>query len=239
VKGNDVRMSLFQLEHSKLHHDIFFEQQVMDAITKGDVDELKISFRAFPTAHAGMLSQHNKVRSLKNLVITTIAVAIRAAIKGGIHYEVAYSWSDGYIQRVEELNDEQRLIKYLEAVLLELAHHVQARLAEQYSKPVYACVSYIQLHLHEQITLEQLARIVQLHPKYVSYLFQKELGVSFSVYVQHMRIKEAEKLLLFSSYSIGLISEHLHFYDQSHFTKTFKRITGYTPREYQLNQVKC
>lgn len=234
-----VRNTRVSDERSPLHHDILFEQQVMNAIMNGDVDELRSKFKAFPIAHVGVLSQQNTIRSLKNIVITTIAVSIRAAIQGGIHYEVAYGWSDAYIQRAEEIHERKKLIDYLELVLVELASQVRKRIAEQYSKPVSACLNYIRSHLNEELTLDRLSRIVKLHPNYVSYLFQKELGVTFSSYVQQLRIEEARKLLLFTNYSIGIISEQLHFYDQSHFTKTFKRMTGYTPKEYQKKQVKC
>lgn len=223
---------VFNRDNMALHHHIVYEQKIMQAIRAGQEKELITYFRNFPFEYIGVLSK-NHIRSMKNIAITTIAVAVRAAIEGGMYYELAYQLSDLHIQTIEELEQEQQIVLYLEEVLVELAQLVKQTYSEQYSKPIYTCINYIYLHLNEEITLDQLARLVQLHPKYVSYLFKRELGISLQTFIQTQKIEEAKKLLLYSNYSITAIAGQLNFFDQSHFTKAFKKITGLTPKEYQ------
>ncbi|OLS33789.1 AraC family transcriptional regulator [Bacillus sp. MRMR6] len=72
----------------------------------------------------------------------------------------------------------------------DFADRVRKEKREHYSKPVSYCLNYILVYIYEPITLNQLANMVNLHPNYLSTLFKKEIGVSFSEYVQ-----KAKKLM--------------------------------------------
>lgn len=244
--SSNNKMSLECMTHKKYididvellesHHELDHETKIMDAISNGSERDLILSIRQFPKQSAGILSQESALRSLKNNIIATIAVAIRAAIKGGVHFEVAYSLSDKYIQQIEAIYNEEELISFYEKALLDLCNKVKLRYTSNYSRAIYTCILYIQTHLHENISLIKLAKLVKQHPKYISFQFYKETGMSYSTYIQKLKIEEASYLLLFSNESISVIAEKLNFYDQSHFSKTFKKWTGYTPKDYQMNQ---
>lgn len=224
-----------EVERQAFHHHIEHETKIMDAISKGSEDKLLQSIRSFPKQHAGVLSQDSLLRSVKNNIISLVAVATRAAIKGGIHYEVAYSLSDMYIQQLESIHNEKELIQYYENILVDLCRKVRMRYTTNYSRVIYNCLLYIQTHLYENISLDILARLVNQHPKYISFQFQKETGMSYSMYIQKLKIEAACELLLSSTMTISLIAERLNFYDQSHFSKTFKKWTGLTPKEFKMS----
>ena len=96
------------------------------------------------------------------------------------------------------------------------------------------CLNYIDSHFNEKITLEDLAEKLGMNPCYLATLFKKEKGETFGAYLLRMRIYTAESLLARTDYSYSQIALSLAFCSQSHFTKTFRAETGFTPKEYRM-----
>ena len=94
-------------------------------------------------------------------------------------------------------------------------------------------MDYIYEHLHQRITLPDLAEQAGLTRSYLSALFKKETGRSVSDYVMDKRIEAAGNMLKFSDYSCADISAILAFSSQSHFIRAFKARTGQTPRAWR------
>lgn len=94
-------------------------------------------------------------------------------------------------------------------------------------------MKYINTYYNENITLKDVARVVNLNPNYISQLFKKTAGTTFSHYLTSLRISNAEKLLTTTDVSISEISLQTGFNDYFYFLKTFKKCTGHTPSEYR------
>ena len=101
------------------------------------------------------------------------------------------------------------------------------------SMPVNAALNYIEIHLHENIRLEDIALYTGLSPSYISSLFKKEIGKTIQHYVCKERIEFAKKLLKYSNLSLSEISTYLGFCTQSHFTQKFRQALGITPLQYR------
>jgi YesN/AraC family two-component response regulator len=63
---------------------------------------------------------------------------------------------------------------------------------------------------------------------------KSETGRTFSMHLNDIRIKEAKRLLSFTSLSLGEISLRCGFKDQSYFTKVFKKNLNLTPKEFRM-----
>ncbi|REE66654.1 AraC-like DNA-binding protein [Paenibacillus taihuensis] len=98
---------------------------------------------------------------------------------------------------------------------------------------IVLCQNYIYEHLYEDIPLDTLAELVDLHPSYLSRLFKKETGMTISCFILSEKVEEAKNLLTFSKLSLSDICARLNFFDQSHFTKSFSKLTGETPMKYR------
>lgn len=97
-------------------------------------------------------------------------------------------------------------------------------------------IQFIQKHYHEDISLNTMADIVNITPNYLSKLFDKEMGTSFTEYLVQFRISKAKDMLMSSDYSINEISEMIGYPNLQHFYKMFKKITGKSPNEYRKLQ---
>ncbi|CAM4261593.1 helix-turn-helix domain-containing protein [Paenibacillus alkaliterrae] len=181
-----------------------------------------------------MLSKSSYLRSQKNLAIAGITLATRAAMEGGLHSEVAYTMSDLYIQHLEELKDIQSVVKHRTEAMHAFAERVRQNRAGRYSNKIMACQTYIFNHIYEEISAAELAEKVGLNANYLSQLFKKEVGMPIHAYIVREKIEEAKKLLSDPALTLSEICAWLNFYDQSHFTKIFRKLTGVTPKQFRL-----
>lgn len=101
---------------------------------------------------------------------------------------------------------------------------------------INAC-NYIDKNYMNKITLKDIADELYTNLSYLSTLFKKEMGIGFTEYVNDIRLKRAQDLLINSNKSLLDISLCVGFDCQSYFTKVFKKKNGITPSEYRkMNQ---
>lgn len=93
---------------------------------------------------------------------------------------------------------------------------------------------YIEDHLSDELTIEQLCSVYQFHPSYLTKRFKKQVGCPPSEYITNLRIEKAITLLTVSRESIQNIAETVGFKDSYYFSKVFKQKTGYSPADYRI-----
>jgi len=94
-----------------------------------------------------------------------------------------------------------------------------------------AC-SFIAENLGERFTLDDLARQAGVSRFHFARLFRISTGDSPMAYLLKSRIERAKQMLLQNAGPVCEIAAALGFCDQSHLTRTFRRLTGMTPREF-------
>jgi AraC family transcriptional regulator len=94
-------------------------------------------------------------------------------------------------------------------------------------------LDYIQANLDRDLSLLELAGVVQLSSHHFGKLFKQSMGVSPYQYVLKCRIEKATELLVNEQLSIVEVGQQVGFYDQSHFSNVFRRHTNLTPRQYR------
>lgn len=99
-------------------------------------------------------------------------------------------------------------------------------------KYAQAIQDYLLENYRRNIEIDQLAMLVKKSPNYIIAIFKEFTGQTPIRYVHHLRIIEACNLLLYSDMSIVNISDYLGYYDTSYFSRTFKKITSLSPKEY-------
>ena len=181
----------------------------------------------------GILSDNPLTNLRYHFVITTAMVA-RYCIQGGMEVALAYSLSDFYIQKADKSSSPQEVSALHPVMCLDYTRRMKTlRKSKICSRPVSVCMDYIYDHLHTRITLDTLAKQVNLSPSYLSRLFHRETGMTISDYIQQKKIETAQNMLLYSSYSPADIAAILAFPSQSYFTEIFHQKTGTTPVKYR------
>ncbi len=129
---------------------------------------------------------------------------------------------------------------YICEVLCFLYRCSQFRETEDRKTPLDAhclsAVEYINAHFNEQLTLEQVAKHVNLSPTYLSRRFKRETSFGFKEYLLEVRMKEASVMLLETDKTITVIANACGFDDSNYFSGVFRKFKGVTPRQYRKMQ---
>ncbi len=96
---------------------------------------------------------------------------------------------------------------------------------------LHQAIDYIHAHLNRDLSLAELASVVNISPTYFASLFKQAMGVSPHQYVIQQRVEQAKLMLSKTDLAIPDIALRVGFSSQSHLTQQFKRITGMTPRQ--------
>jgi AraC family transcriptional regulator len=84
-----------------------------------------------------------------------------------------------------------------------------------------------------RLTLSELAREAGVHPVHLSRVFRRCVGEGIGDYVHRLRVRAACEQMLAPETSLAELSFNTGFADQSHFTRSFRRITGMTPAAFR------
>jgi two-component system, response regulator YesN len=104
----------------------------------------------------------------------------------------------------------------------------------QMSKNIRKIIKYIEENYAKDISLDQLAEYVFLHPNYISSLFKKETGLTFIHYLHLFRIKKAKEIMINDKdMSFHQISEEVGYENVRHFFNVFKKYSGETPGKFR------
>ena len=137
----------------------------------------------------------------------------------------------------------QQLIKnYLEILLINLMRSEtekensevfflpQDRVGEQVSEQV---IRFLKEHLDERLAISDVCDALNYNKSYIFQQFKRATNCSVMAYFTRLKIERAKRYLRETGLSVTQISDRLAFDTPNYFSKTFKRITGYTPLQYK------
>jgi YesN/AraC family two-component response regulator len=210
-------------------------------VQSGDIDKIKKNFALIKNNFMdgrGTLSD-DPVRNLVYHFVVAVSLISRFCIEGGMSQDLSYTLADIYIQRADKCKDCDEVFNLFEEMQVDYASRMRSIKKENvYSIHIRKAMDYIYEHLHEKITVSQLAKNAGLNSTYLSKLFIKETGENISDFITKAKVTTAENMLKFSEFSYLEIALSLGFSSQSYFISTFKKVSGMTPKEYREKHYK-
>jgi two-component system, response regulator YesN len=137
-----------------------------------------------------------------------------------------------YFSEINEAFHVREAISIFDTFLAKVEKKVRPTSTETTSN-IQLLLDYIEEHYDSHLTLSTLADHFHFNPSYLSSYFSKHHREGFSEYLNHVRIKNARKLLKETDKPISAISEAVGYSDHSYFTKVFKKLTGKSPSTYR------
>jgi two-component system response regulator YesN len=137
----------------------------------------------------------------------------------------------------ETLKNADEVMAACNQVLTDFSGQTGQAMMQKQHKVIQVATDYIDAHIGEALTLEDMARIVYLSPVYFSKLFKTETGINYSDYVKKARVGRAIELMQEIRYKIYDICEQVGYKNIRHFYKVFRQETGMTPTEYRNKHV--
>ncbi|MDO4174924.1 MAG: response regulator [Eubacteriales bacterium] len=138
-------------------------------------------------------------------------------------------------QRLDELsqiNQPKVLQDWMEVLEATLCDGLASASTNKRNTDVTRAQAYIDIHYAEDITLPALAKQLEITPGYLSTLMKRELGMTFSEYVLHVRMEHAKQLLEQEDLHIYEVATRVGYNNQYYFNSLFKRVFGVSPGQY-------
>lgn len=137
----------------------------------------------------------------------------------------------GYQDREYKISGEiyQGLLKICEHINNHKIHNESS----ERGKFIQKVNHYIEQHIYEKTDLEEFSKVCEVSKYHFCKLFEKHLGITPIQYFIKMKIERSKGRLTYSTESISSIALSFGFNDPSHYSKTFKKYVGISPKMYR------
>ncbi|MCU6711572.1 response regulator [Paenibacillus sp. J5C_2022] len=133
---------------------------------------------------------------------------------------------------VHEIGTMDHLEEWLAHYLDDLSKKLGVYTVGSKRQEVIRAQQYVNSNVTEKISLEDMAKLLNLNASYFSRLFKRETNQNFIEYVNMIKLQKAKELLQHTNKSVEEISDYLGYANKSYFIKLFKREMGMKPSEY-------
>lgn len=209
------------------------EKKLLACIKKNKPQQLSELIQTISWSELGHTLGPYLLRTQKDYLIVLLEKVTHLAIECQLSPAKSKRLQNVFIAEVELCTTTAQLIETCSSALLlftqELADHqekIRSPLIDQISE-------YIKNNLNAPLQIDELCTRFSLSQARLKYLFKTELQMTIRQYIILQRITVAKQLLCTGS-DIQKLPQALGFSDYAHFAKTFKRLTGMTPKQFRL-----
>lgn len=130
---------------------------------------------------------------------------------------------------------EQIVNTIITIVARNIALKLPKKIKENTGELVLEMLHFIQQHIFEPtlLSVERLSVQFKMAPNYLGRYFKKQTGDTLQSYIANYKVRLIEARLLHSNMRINEIAIELHFTDESHLNRTFKKIKGMSPTAFR------
>lgn len=188
--------------------------------------------------HKNELEESIPLEIKKYDLIIWNAVFCREIIRHGVSRKYLHPIYNKYYKKILESSH----IETLQKIELDMAKAYMNLLISDIEVKdnfvVNKILQQIHINLESHITLEDIANTLNITPQYAASCFKKHMGISLMKYMKKSKIERSKVLLTTTTKSILEIGLTLGFYDQSHFSRTFKSFEGISPSKFRNTNYK-
>lgn len=158
-----------------------------------------------------------------------------ALLQTDIHPSYVLNVAMSFRNKLEGITSRAKLEKLPHEICRKYCLLVKNYANTEYSRMVREVISYIRLHLEEELSLRILAEHFDRNASVLSNIFKKEVGQSLTAFIQQTRMEEAVRLFNTTDKSVSEVALLVGYQDFSYFSKLFSRHMGCSPRDYRQN----
>lgn len=175
----------------------------------------------------------NPIRNVKNIGVVLNTLLRKAAEHGGVDEYFIHTTSENFALRIENSLTIRELMNLMAVMVEDYSDLVNEYNTKVYSELISNAITYIKLNFKREISLANIAIELFIHPTYLAKKFKQETGKTVSEYINEIRIKEAQFIIMVTEFKIEDIAYHVGYNDKKYFSKTFKKFVGISPSEYR------
>ncbi|AIQ68138.1 AraC family transcriptional regulator [Paenibacillus graminis] len=213
-----------------LHYPAELESQLFDAIRLGD--EEQVSRALYPLL--GEMMKHSKnplnfevmlIRFVNNLIQLEQLIGVEVLLTED-NYALYHRLLD--IRNPEEI--ERILVK---EVIQPMVAAMKEKTTRQFRGLSDQIANIVRTEYDQDLSLELIGERLHYSPNYLSSIFKKEFGLTFSEYVMGYRLQMAKKWLVETEMTIKEIAERLQYHNPQNFIRSFRKKEHVTPGAYR------
>lgn len=232
-----IQLSLENI--SEIENMYRLEKELMSAIQQGDAqkaEEVIVSINLSEASASLMQRLPDQLRQSKNLAIVLNTLLRTAAKKGGLPVAYLHTISEKFALIIENSSSVEFINDQLStAMVSEYANAVAMFSILNYSDLIKETIRYITSNITSDISLTTLGKQLNVNPSYLSRAFKEDTGMTLINYINHQRIELSKYYFETEMENITEVAFKVGYNDSGYFAKTFKKITGITPKSYINN----
>ena len=209
-----------------------FENEMLKAVEHGQIHKEKYLISAFYGNHFEKRSS-DALRNAKNYSIIMNTLLRKAAESGGVHPIYIDSTSSAFAIKIEHVSSLAENSDIMREMFRDYCRLVRRHSMKNFSLIVQKTIMLIEKDLSAELSPSLIAENQNLSLGYLSTVFKRETGQTITEYIREKRMKHAEHLLVTTRLQIQTIALHCGIMDVQYFSKTFKKYSGMTPKEYR------
>lgn len=204
----------------------------LECVSRGDCDALEKVMRR--TVFVETVRENAlPLSEAKNRFSVTCALAGGRMAAQGVSENEVGSLMMRYLVRRDACRNAESVNALTLELLIACTLRVKERLDARNSCLADSVRTFVDSRIGEKITVAQIAAAFQKNPSYLNSCFKSLTGECITDYVARRKVEEAKKLLCRPENQMADIWVSLGYCDQSHFNKSFKKMTGMTPTQYR------
>lgn len=208
------------------------EIRLLSCVQQGDIESLIAQLRNLDSIIVMGRMSDDELMQHKYMAVSTVTLATRYAIQGGLNENRAYDFSDRVIKTIDSLTDKNEIVRFTGLEIVKLTEDVKKNKKQpEFSPHIRNCIKYINENLSEKIGVSAAAEYCGISSDYLSQIFKKEIGENLSTYIVRQKLEKA-KILLLNGRSSKEICIEVGFSSQAYFITLFKRHYNMTPSDY-------
>ncbi len=208
------------------------EIRLLSCVQQGDIESLITQLKNLDSIIVMGRMSDDELMQYKYMAVSTITLATRYAIQGGLNETKAYEFSDRVINEIDKLTDKNEIFICLGIETVKLTEDVKKNKKQPgFSPHIRNCIKYINENLSQKISVSSAADYCGISADYLSQVFKKEIGENLSTYILRQKLEKA-KILLLKGATEKEICFEIGISSQAYFITVFKKFYKMTPSEY-------
>jgi len=204
------------------------EKLLLQKVSAGDVEE---SIEDLNYLFDWLVREYgDQPLKIKNKLLEIIFLVYRMAWESGMEEDTNEVF---FLEKMLSMKDMSEVRLWCKRRVEHVAQQIRSSRENRAGTLTKKAKEYIDANYAKSITLEDVAREINVSPQYFSKLFKEETGKNFIDYLTNVRISAAKKLLSQGRLSIKEICYHIGYSDPNYFSRIFKKVVGVPPTEYK------
>ena len=230
----DTEQIIFERqENNKLYGTMTWINQLYANIISGNIDGILSMLQTDNVNIKGVMASDALQDEKNQLLILLSNMLFKLEDDRYIEPNTLHAIIDSTSVLLEKQNSAENVRSAAIAGILVMSDEVQKIKRSDYHPLVRRTENYVFSHLHEKITVAEIAASLSTDPGYLTMVFHRHTGKTIKQYILDEKIDRAKNLLLNSEYEIKEIASYLGFADSSHFGREFKKRLDISPMEYR------